>query len=294
MASLLEMPTGYEVEVHDRVGHERNDRIPCTLCDFNRVCRDLDRTGSPAEGLDNVLLASASSAARIALSSVSQPSLNYAFAVTSSQNISDVAARLAQALAETVEGTYFVAGWLASRLAAPHVAIASMWGTPTAEEPDQRQPARAIETVAGRLREISGLDARRLASLFGVSRATYHHWLAGSNPRGDRLDHVLEVVSLVEEALERFGNASQTSVWLRTPVRPGGPTPLDLLRTRSVDAFRGFLTRLPIEQRLLRRPLPPRARRRLSAEERADAAGLYNPRSWEGDSAPMSPGNSES
>jgi transcriptional regulator with XRE-family HTH domain len=107
-----------------------------------------------------------------------------------------------------------------------------------------------------RLREISGLTVEHLASIFGVSRITYHKWMDGS-PLSDRhREHLLEVLPLVEEALQRLGNTNAVSTWLLTPVSPGGKKPIEYLSTRQYTIFRGFLLRTRTGQETFR-PLTP-------------------------------------
>lgn len=128
--------------------------------------------------------------------------------------------------------------------------------------------SHAAPSPAESLRRISGLDAARLAQIFGVSRTTYQQWVAGTTPRGTRYDDLLRVLSLHREAAEHLGGTAPLTVWLRTPVSPGGPTPADLLRQRRYPAFRGFLLRRPVEERLMRRrPLAPRIPRNLSSTQ---------------------------
>ena len=120
------------------------------------------------------------------------------------------------------------------------------WGSERVDPGPVGAPARL-------LRDISQLDATRLGRLFGVSRTTYQQWLGGSRPRGKRLDAVVEVLTLMEEAAEVRGGGN-LDIWLRTPVEAGGPSPLDLLGDGRYEAFRGFAHRVPIEQRMMRRP----------------------------------------
>lgn len=109
---------------------------------------------------------------------------------------------------------------------------------------------------ARRLREISGLTVEHLASIFGVSRITYHKWMDGS-PLSDRhREHLLEVLPLMEEALQRLGTPNALSTWLLTPVSPAGKKPIEYLSSRQYNTFRGFLLRQGIDQKLLRPPMP--------------------------------------
>jgi len=146
------------------------------------------------------------------------------------------------------------------------------------------EPSRPrVQTPAVRLRELSGLDANRLASIFGVSRASYQHWVAGSIPKGARREHLLEVLPLIEEAAELLGGRNATSTWMLSPILPGGPRPIDLLSKREYDAFRGSLLRAPIEHRMMTRPAPFGRRRQMTATEVDEALQRLSGRGWDND-----------
>ena len=107
-----------------------------------------------------------------------------------------------------------------------------------------------------RLREISGLTVEQLADIFGVSRTTYHKWMDDSPLSERHKEHFLEVLPLVEEALQRLGSASAVNTWLLTPVSFGGKKPIEYLSSRHYNTFRGFLLRQGVDQKLLRPPIP--------------------------------------
>lgn len=107
---------------------------------------------------------------------------------------------------------------------------------------------------AKRLREISGLTIEQVASIFGVSRITYHKWMEGSQLSDRHREHLLEVLPLVEEALQRTGTPNTLSTWLLTPVLPGGKKPVEYLSLRQYNTFRGFLLRQGVDQNPLRPP----------------------------------------
>ena len=107
-----------------------------------------------------------------------------------------------------------------------------------------------------RLREISGLTVEHLASIFGVSRTTYHKWMEDSPLSERHREHLLEVLPLIEEALQRLGSTNALSAWLLTPVSPGGKKPIEYLSTRQYTIFRGFLLRVRTGQEMFR-PLTP-------------------------------------
>ncbi|HEX5415901.1 MAG TPA: hypothetical protein VFZ25_09560 [Chloroflexota bacterium] len=134
---------------------------------------------------------------------------------------------------------------------------------------------------AARLRQISGLDVEELAGIFGISRTAYHAWITGTAPRTGRHEHLLEVLALVEEASRRLGNQSATKTWLRSPVAPAGPTPLDLLHERDYDLFRGALLRTPTGREAIRLLQQPKHRgRTVPREELEDGLRRLRGRAW--------------
>ena len=148
-----------------------------------------------------------------------------------------------------------------------------------------RQPASdQSEAEAARLRNLTGLDVEELAGIFGISRTAYHAWITGTSPRTSRHEHLLEVLALVEEAAYRLGNQSATKAWLRAPAAPAGPTPLDLLRKRDYDLFRGALLRTRTGRetiRLLQRS--ERHRPAVPREELEDGLERLRGRAWHDD-----------
>ena len=109
---------------------------------------------------------------------------------------------------------------------------------------------------ARRLREISGLTVELLADIFGVSRTTYHKWMDNSPLSERHREHLLEVLPLIEEALQRLGSTSPLNTWLLTPVSPGGKKPIEYLSSQQYNTFRGYLLRQGMDQNLLRPPIP--------------------------------------
>jgi transcriptional regulator with XRE-family HTH domain len=134
---------------------------------------------------------------------------------------------------------------------------------------------------AKRLRKISSLKIERLAEIFGVSRTTYYKWIAGSTLHDEHREQLLEVLPLVEEALQRLGGPNATSDWLLTPVSPGGKKPIDYLAEREYSIFRGFLLRVRTGQEVFQ---PIAASKRVhierSREEVEDALEQLRPRAW--------------
>jgi transcriptional regulator with XRE-family HTH domain len=151
---------------------------------------------------------------------------------------------------------------------------------------EQRQSSdtNSASIQAEHLRVISGLTIERLAEIFGVSRTTYHKWLAGSSLHEAHREHFLEVLPLIEEAAQRLGSPNATSTWLLTPVSPGGKKPIDYLAEREYSIFRGFLLRVRTGQEMFQ-PLTPsnRVYKERSPEEAQDALERLRPRAWRDD-----------
>jgi len=134
---------------------------------------------------------------------------------------------------------------------------------------------------AERLREISGLKVERLAEIFGVSRTTYYKWVSGSPLHDVHREHLLEVLSLMEEAAQRLGSPGATNTWLLTPVSPGGKKPIDYLAAREYSIFRGFLLRVRTGREVFRSLAPSnRVHQERSREEVEDALERLRPRAW--------------
>lgn len=93
--------------------------------------------------------------------------------------------------------------------------------------------------------------------------------------------HLLEVLPLIEEAIERLGNPAATKTWLLTPVTSEGKRPIDYLETRQYSIFRGFLLRVHTGQEAFR-PLKPfnRIYRERPPEEIKAALKRLNRRIW--------------
>ena len=131
--------------------------------------------------------------------------------------------------------------------------------------------------LAKHLESISGLSIEHLAEIFDISQTTYHNWLSGSPLDDVHREHLLEVLPLIEKALQRLGNSSAVSTWLLTPVTPGGKNPIEYLSTRQYDIFRGFLLR-GIDQNLLHPPTALKfAYRELPYQEREDILRQLHP-----------------
>jgi hypothetical protein len=140
---------------------------------------------------------------------------------------------------------------------------------------------RRATTAAARLRELAGLDAGRLADIFGVSRITYQNWVSGSTPQGTRGEHLLEVLALVEEAASHFGSPRATRDWLLMPVSPGGKKPVDYLAAQQYDTFRGFLLQVPTRREIVRPVgVMRRSRRPVSPQQLEDALDQLRPQMW--------------
>ena len=136
---------------------------------------------------------------------------------------------------------------------------------------------------AERLREIAGLTVRHLANVFGVSRTTYSKWLSGSPLHSTHREHLLEVLSFIEEAVQHLGSSSATNTWLLTPVSPGGKKPIEYLAEREYAAFRGFLLRTKTSRGTMFHPLitpSSRIHHERSPEEREAMLEQLRPRAW--------------
>lgn len=138
-------------------------------------------------------------------------------------------------------------------------------------------------TPAEELRSISGLPPALLARLFGVSRTTFYKWMDGATPRDQRFQHLLDVLAHVKDAQRKLAPSIDMPAWLRTPISPGGRTPLDFLQQRRFSTFRGLLLRWksasihltsPLPSALMARPLGraefAAARERISPSPRID------------------------
>lgn len=132
-------------------------------------------------------------------------------------------------------------------------------------------------TPADELRALTGLPAHLLADLFGVSRTAFYKWIDGATPRDVRYVHLLDVLVQVRDADKRIGGVAELGTWLRTPVSPGGKTPLDYLHDRRFTAFRGFALREASDRMALGIPRPALGGTKLSAEERAAGRRRINP-----------------
>ncbi|MDQ6662356.1 MAG: hypothetical protein M3Z24_15505 [Chloroflexota bacterium] len=140
-------------------------------------------------------------------------------------------------------------------------------------------PKSFTPTPAARLREISGLDIGTLADIFSVSRATYHKWITNSVPRHIHRKHLLEVLSLIEEAAQRLENPNNVADWLLTPVTSNGTKPIDYLRTQNYSTFRGFLLSVRTGNEVIQ-PLnsPVLVRSELPREDMEDEIENLSPR----------------
>lgn len=138
-----------------------------------------------------------------------------------------------------------------------------------------------IVDLANDLRRLSGLDIASLASLFKVSRATYHRWLRGLPVSKKHCDLMLEILPLIEEAAQRLGSPESVNRWLLTPVSAGNRKPIEYLIEKQYDLFRGFL----LHQRTGKeqfRPLKPSRRtfRPRKREEIEDVREQLRPHTW--------------
>lgn len=92
-------------------------------------------------------------------------------------------------------------------------------------------------------------------------------------------EHFLEVLPLLEEAIQRLGSPASADTWLLTPVTPEGKRPVDYLYTRQYPLIRGFLLRARTGQEMFR-PLTSsnRIHKERSPEEIKSALERLRPR----------------
>lgn len=140
----------------------------------------------------------------------------------------------------------------------------------------------SVSAQAERLRAVSGLRTSHLAKIFPVSRTTYQNWLTGAKaPHQTHRELLLEVLPLMEEAVQRLGSPSAVSNWLLTPVSPGGKKPIDYLKAQQFSAFRGFLLQVRTGREVFL-PFTKTGRAHLERSKEDIEAGLerLRPRAW--------------
>lgn len=140
----------------------------------------------------------------------------------------------------------------------------------------------SVATQAERLRAISGLKTERLAEIFPVSRTTYQYWLTGAKaPHEMHREQLLEILSLMEEAIQRLGTPSAVSNWLLTPVSSGGKKPIEYLKAQQYSAFRGFLLQVRTGREAFRPyTQPSRVRFERSKEDIEYGLERLRPNTW--------------
>ncbi len=99
------------------------------------------------------------------------------------------------------------------------------------------------EELTRRALDLSGLTRDQLATAMGVKRQSVQNWLGARGMAPDNRERLQELITLFERARRRFGGAKQVSEWLTTPVRAGGPSPLEMLTTSGIEAVKGRLLR---------------------------------------------------
>lgn len=103
-----------------------------------------------------------------------------------------------------------------------------------------RQASPGMKSQADELKELSGLYLGELAAMLGVSKTAYQGWRASRGIRAQHQEHLLQVLALIREASSRLGgSANAVRTWLRTPLWPGGSTPLQLAKEQQYRALRG-------------------------------------------------------
>lgn len=88
-------------------------------------------------------------------------------------------------------------------------------------------------SLLDRLAKALGLSVEAVASLCGISRATFHRKKAARQKLGRfESDMVARYASLLKHATDVFGDEKSAGEWLRTEqVGLGGKVPLDLAQT---------------------------------------------------------------
>lgn len=114
-----------------------------------------------------------------------------------------------------------------------------------ATRPDPLAQSRETRSLspAEELRELTGLSVESLARMLGVSRVSYHNWLAGRGITQEKKTRLYKLLALLWRARERFGDG--LDAWLLSPPVPGSPTPLSLLEKEEDDQVLGLLILRP-------------------------------------------------
>jgi transcriptional regulator with XRE-family HTH domain len=143
---------------------------------------------------------------------------------------------------------------------------------PTAEVPVERtgaspngrlRYARTLSTAGSvlEIRRLSGLTWEELASLFGVSRRSVHHWASGKAVSAANEDLIRKVLTLVRSY--NRGDARTTRALLME-TDASGASPFALIRAGAIDDVRAVAPPSPSALQRARgpyqtapRPLPP-------------------------------------
>lgn len=109
--------------------------------------------------------------------------------------------------------------------------------------PELRDDGRASVRLLKELNSILDFTHVELAVLLNVSRNSIHKWLNGAPLRGKNLERLIQVLTHIKEAsqLVKDGNFS---IWLKTPISSGGPTPFSFLANKRFSTFRGLIVQL--------------------------------------------------
>jgi len=157
-------------------------------------------------------------------------------------------------------------------------------GLPTILEPfsisSTQETSPESSVPVARLREISGLDIPQLCTMLGISRTTYHKWLKGTSPRGKNRKHLLQVLSLIDEARKRYEDPKALANWLFAPISAGGRNPAEILASKQYSTFLGCLLKRQVPKEQPRRLF---AQRRLTKVQLRDELETYNPRPFPDD-----------
>jgi len=147
-------------------------------------------------------------------------------------------------IAVTVEGSGLIRLIAPDHPADPPTVVWHSTRAPLVRESLATKPVvEPVVTPAEELRTVTGLPPSLLAGIFDVSRTTFYKWLEGAMPRDARLQHLLDVLAHTKEAQQRLPSSVDFGVWLRTPIAPGASKPIDYLRDRRFQVFRGLVLR---------------------------------------------------
>lgn len=96
---------------------------------------------------------------------------------------------------------------------------------------------------ADELRQLTGLSVEALARMLGVSRVSYHNWLAGRGITPEKKGRLYKLLAVLWRAKERFGD--DLGEWMLSPPAPGAAAPVRLLEEEKDDVVAALVTFRP-------------------------------------------------